>query len=134
MAAIALVGTTPTALRELTGLSDAYCLKVLRRLRKQRVLSGQTLRVAWGQEGDLGNLAVVLDGMVALGECVREPDDKRSAAQRARAAETRARGTRAKATKPMGVFTPKQQASNPLYALPATEGTTSPKQRKRMKP
>ncbi len=122
MAVLVLVGvsqfgTDLGVLSELTGSSAAYVTKVLRRLRKQRVLSGQTLRVRWEDDDD-GYLAAMLDAGVSAGLWVRAVDSKRSAAQKARAPETRHRGPKRPAVRvPTGaVFTPKKQHADPLYA------------------
>lgn len=122
LAAISTVGTDPRVLSELTGHSEEYIRRVLTRLRKQRVLRGQTLRGAWADDRH-GSLAIMLDGMVAAGMVSRFVDEKRSAAQKARAPETRARGPRGKraVVAPGAVFTPQVQKSNPLYGLPEWE-------------
>lgn len=122
LAAVAFFGTDLDVLCELTGHSRDYCRKVLRRLRKQRVVSGQKLRTAW-HDDKAGGLATILDAGVAAGMFSRSPDPKRSAAQKARAPETRHRGpTRPRAILPAGaMFTPEMQKSNPLYGLPEWE-------------
>jgi hypothetical protein len=118
MAAVDVVGTNPALVSSLVGVSIDYVTKVLRRLRKQRVLSGQTLRVRWDEPGFEGRVAFILDAMVATGEVVRPPDEKRSAAQKARAPETRVRGPRGKRSQaPVGAFTPKHVKANPLDGL-----------------
>jgi hypothetical protein len=118
MAAVDAVGTNPKLIGELVGVSTEYVTKVLRRLRAQRLLRGQTLRVRWDEPGFDGFVSFVLDAMVSTGELVRPPDEKRSAAQKARAPETRARGPRAKRTRmPVGAFTPKHVKADPLYSL-----------------
>lgn len=122
LVAVASVGTDLGVLSELTGSSRDYVRKVLQRLRRQRVLAGQTLRTHWDDE-ESGGLAVMLDAMVSAGILSRPVDKKRSAAQQARAPETRARGPRRKRTVvPEGaMFTPKMQHSDPLYALSERE-------------
>lgn len=122
LAAVAAIGTDPSALSTLTGLSVDYVRKVTTRLRQQRILRGQTIRVAWMREH--GDLAAILDGCVAAGRFTRASvDEKRSAAQKARRPETYARGPRRPRTTilPGAVFTPKQQIANPLYGLPEWE-------------
>lgn len=119
LAAVSVVGTDLKVLSEVTGSSEDYVRKVLRRLRKHRVLSGQTLRVGWDREGEA--LAVILDGMVASGDLTRPSDPKRSAAQKARAPETRHRGPRRKAAVIVGPYVPARQSSNPYYGLPEWE-------------
>lgn len=123
LAAIDAVGTGPTLIAELVGVSEEYVTKVLRRLRKQRVLQGQTLRIGWDSK-DSGWMAVALDAMVATGDLTRPPDPRRSAAQKARAPETRTRKPQTKRTKAaVGMFTPKRVKSNPFYGLPEWEQT-----------
>lgn len=119
LAAVSAFGTDPDVLSEITGHSTEYVRKVLKRLRRERVLRGQTLRAAWG-DNETGSFAVLLDGMVAAGIMTREINDKASAAQKARAPETRARGPRRPSTKVAvgAVFSPQIQKSNPLYGLP----------------
>jgi hypothetical protein len=122
LGAVAFFGTDLGVLSELTGSSRDYCRKVLRRLRKQRVLSGTTLRTRW-QDDKVGHLAEFLDAGVAAGIFSRCVNQKRSAAQKARAPETRARGPRRARTQiaPGAVFTPQMQKSDPLYGLPEWE-------------
>lgn len=121
LAAVVSFGTDPNVLSKITGSSEAYVRQVLKRLRQQRVLSGQTLRAGWlGSDEDAANIGAVLDAGVAACIFTRSPDPKRSAAQKARKPETYARGARRRRTivAPGAVFTPKQQKSNPLYGLP----------------
>ena len=119
MAAVAAFGTDLSVLSEITGHSADYVRVVLKRLRKQRVLSGATLRTAWDDD-NAGGLATALDAGVAAGIFTRGVDPKRSAAQRKRAASTRAYGPRRKSTAvaPGAVFTPAMKKANPLYGLP----------------
>lgn len=123
LAAVASFGTDVSALSEITGHSTAYVTKVLRRLRKQRVLSGQTLRTPGMSDDANGHFGAVLDAGVAAGIFSRFVDPKRSKAQQARKPETRTRGPRRKRETPTAgaVFTPKVQKSNPLYGLPEWE-------------
>lgn len=116
----ALVGTDTTVLSQLTGLSADYALKIVRRLRKQRVIRGKTIRAAWASE-EAGDLAVILDAGTAAGIFSRFADKKRSAAQKARAPETRARGPRPRATSARSVGPLVLKKSNPLYGLPEWE-------------
>jgi hypothetical protein len=119
MAAVAEFGTDPSVLAEITALSTDYVKKVLKRLRRQRILVGQTMRTRWDE-----TLAAELDAMAAAGLITRRfVDPKRSAAQKARAPETRARGPRRKRATvlPGAVFTPKVQKADPLYGLPEWE-------------
>lgn len=119
LAGVAFFGTDLDVLSEITGSSREYCEKVLRRLRKQRILSGTTFRVRWEHDKE-GYVATMLDAGVAAGIFVRGIDKKRSAAQKARAPEKRHRGPKRPRTKiePGAVFTPKMQNANPLYGLP----------------
>lgn len=55
------------------------------------------------------------------GLLTRPVDERRSAAQRARAPETRARGPRKVSARIVGPFSPKLQKSDPLYGLPEWE-------------
>ncbi len=119
LAGVAAVGPDLDVLSELTGHSPAYVKTVLKRLRKQRVLQGQTLRGAWDHP-DHGSFAVMLDAGVAAGVFARGVDQTRSAAQKARKPETRARGPRRPRVPvtPGAVFTPKVQKADPTYGLP----------------
>lgn len=128
MAGIAAVGINRPRLVELTGCSDAYVLKVIRRLRKQRILSGQSLRLAWDSKSDpfAQRVAVALDAGVAAGTFARFVDPKRSAAQKARKPETRARGPRGP-RKAVDLNTVKLVHSNPLYGLPEWEQKKEPR-------
>ena len=123
LAAVAAVGTDRDVLSELTGHSPLFVQKVLRRLRRQRVCCGQTLRTPGVAAGHEGHVGAILDASVAAGIFARFVDPKRSAAQQARKPETRAQGPRRPRTKITAgaVFTPKQQKSNPLYGLPEWE-------------
>jgi hypothetical protein len=121
LAGVVAVGTDVGVLSELTGLSEDYVRKVLRRLRKERILVGQTIRASWlDDDSATASVGAVLDAGAAAGIFARFVNDKRSAAQKARKPETRARGPRRpKVAVPSGaMFTPKQQKSNPLYGLP----------------
>lgn len=119
LAAVAVVGTDLGVLSELTGHSTLYVRKVLKRLRREGIVRGQTIRTPGVSEGFEGHVGTMLDAGVAAGLFARFVDPKRSAAQKARAPETRARGPRRpRAIVPSGaVFTPQVQKANPLYGL-----------------
>jgi len=70
LAAVASFGTDLEVLSEVTGHSTDYVRKVLRRLRAERVLRGQTIRAAWADENS-GSFAVALDAGVAAGMFTR---------------------------------------------------------------
>lgn len=114
-AAIFCFGTNVDVLIEITGQDKARVRSVLKRLRKMRVLSGQTLRASGKWEGDQGAFGLMLDAMVAAGELYRPVNEKRSAAQKAR----KVSGPRKPRTKrePQVVFQPKVTNANPLYGL-----------------
>jgi hypothetical protein len=118
MFAVNCIGTDLLALSQLTGSSEVYCQKVLRRLRKNGVVSGQKVRVSWRDENN-GWIGPMLDAGVAAGLFERSPDTKRSAAQKARDPKTRHRGPRkARTVIARGaVFSPQVVDSNPLYGL-----------------
>lgn len=119
LAAVAAIGTDAESLIELTGSSKEYVRMVLRRLRKHRVLSGQTLRTAWESKDQFhGYVALMLDSMVAAGELQRPVDTKRSEAQKKRDPSTRRHGTtRRPRITVAGPFTPAMQRSDPYYQL-----------------
>ena len=113
--AVQSFGTDAQVLSEVTGSSVDYVKKVLKRLRKQRIVTGQTLRARWDDPDDFRSaINVMLDAGVAAGIWSRFPNPKRSAAQKARRPETRATGPRYRAPQvPEGaVFTPKQIQGN----------------------
>lgn len=118
MAAVYGFGTDTGVLSEITGHGEEYIKTVLKRLRKTRILSGQTLRVRWDKEGFEGLVALACDALVASGNVERPPDPKRSAAQRGRT-DGRGRGTPKvrSAARPSGAFTPKVVQANPLYQI-----------------
>lgn len=121
--AVAHFGTDPSALSEITGSSQDSVKRVLKRLRKQKILVGQKMRVtAWDDDGFKGTLGLALDLMAAGGEITRTPSATRSAAQNARKPETYARGLthsrRRRAVVPVGsVFTPQQVSVEPFFTL-----------------
>ena len=118
-------GTDTGVIAELTGLHEDYVKSVLKKLRKARVLRGQTLRVRWNADGFEGTLAFVLDAHVAAGNFTRGVDEKRSAAQRARRRPEMVKPRKPRAVQPKGaVFTPGVTKSNPLYGLPEWESET----------
>lgn len=118
LAGIQGFGTDVSVLRELTGYPDALIVRTLKRLRKMRILVGQTLRADWSGDGLAGEVAFVADVLVALGEFKRTPDAKRSAAQLARP-RSHVSATRANRVKIQAgaVFTPKTVKSNPWYQI-----------------
>lgn len=125
LAAVIAIGTDITAISALTGLSTDYALKVVKRLRKQRIVQGNTLSAAWAAKGDdmQHEVGAVLDCGVAAGVFVRSVDPKRSAAQKMRKPETRARGQRGprKVREANVIAPPKIRASNPYFGLPEWE-------------
>lgn len=116
LAAVYGFGTDVGILATLSGQTDAFVRTVLKRARATRMLTGQTLRVAWNSKDGL--VALMLDSMVAEGSCSRPPDPRRSAAarKRKRGPDTKPRAPRTKAI-PGAVFTPKVTNSDPLYGL-----------------
>lgn len=126
LAGIVAIGTDSGLLSALTGSSEDYVKKVLRRLRKDRVLVGRSLRASWLTEDEATNsLGACLDAGVASGIFSRFVNEKRSAAQKARARESFARGPRrSPVARVIGqIFTPDQKRSNPLYGLPEWKQT-----------
>lgn len=123
LAGIVAIGTDPDLLSELTGLSMAYVVKVTKRLRSERVVSGQKVRAAWMSGDDMRReVGAVLDVGVAAGVFTRKHvDPKRSASQKARAPETRARGKRGPRAKVEPGTQPTITKSNPSYGLPEWE-------------
>jgi hypothetical protein len=118
LAAISAVGTDPNVIAELAGVSPEYALKVTKRLRRERILVGKKLRVAW-MDTKAGDFAVMLDAGVAAGEFARFADDKRSAAMKVRKLGPRKYGPRRPRSKAEpGPFRPSLTKSNPLYGLP----------------
>jgi len=109
-------GTDADILAELSGQDEKLFRTVLKRLRKMRVLVGQTLRASDGWQGKYGNFGLMLDAMVAAGDLYRPPDEKRSAAQKARRnPESRKPRSPRQAVTPG--TRPKVVNSNPLYGL-----------------
>ena len=125
LAGIIAVGTDPGVLSALTGLGSDYVKKVTKRLRKQRIVLGDTLSAAWAAKGDdfYHEVAAVLDCGVAAGTFSRFVDPKRSAAQKARKPETRSRGPRGpRIRRELNTIAPPRiRASNPSFGLPEWE-------------
>ena len=121
MAAVAIVGTDCLVLSVLTGVSPNYARTVLRRLRKEGIVRGRSMRVVWAQPDVAhSSFGILLDAMTAAGILSRQfANEKQSAAQKARSPETRARGPRGRRIKtPAGVAPLRPVKSNPLYGLP----------------
>jgi uncharacterized protein with NAD-binding domain and iron-sulfur cluster len=102
---------------EVVGQPEAFVKPTLKRLRQQRALSGQTLRVAWTDK-KTGGFAWILDAMVAHGDLARPVDPKRSQALkgRKRGPDKQPRRPRTKVVSG-AVFTPKVVKSDPIYGL-----------------
>jgi len=117
-ATIYCFGTDVSVLVELSGQSAAVVRAVLTRLRKTRVLTGQTLKAGDGWKGKHGAFGLMLDAMVAAGELYRPADPKRSAAIRRRVMPTRRAPYKTRTVvAPGAVYTPKVAKSNPMYGL-----------------
>lgn len=117
-------GTDLDTLVALSGQSAPFVRNVLKRLRAQRVLKGQTLRVNWNDTDNISSIVSLgLDLLVATGEVVRPVDPVRSAALKGKTGRKRGGTNRPKVTIPTGaVFTPKvQPVPNQLYGLAAWE-------------
>lgn len=117
MAGIDGFGTDVGVLVELTGFSEPFVGQVLRRLRKSRLVVGQTMRVQWDDtDAFTGSVAFVADALVGAGLVDRTPDPKRSAAAKTRRHSSPSVPRRARVRVAEGaVFTPKRVKSNPLY-------------------
>lgn len=104
-------GTDVTTLAEMTGQTPELVRNVLRRLRQQRILTGQRLRVNWNDEGFSGVVSLCCDLLVAVGEVVRPVDPKRSAALKGKAGR-KAGGTNKRTTvlSAGAVYTPQVHA------------------------
>jgi hypothetical protein len=123
LAAIAAIGTDPSALQDLTGFSKPFIVKILRRARKHKIIVGSKMRTAWADEGFAGQMAVICDALVVAHDVARVPDAKLSAIQK-KAAQKRAAAVKRPRRKrapmvPGTMFTPKQVKSNPLYIMEA---------------
>lgn len=112
-------GTDVTALAEITGHSPKFVRDVLKRLRQQRVLSGQRLRVNWNEEGFSGVVSLCCDLLVAIGEVVRPIDARRSAALKGKAGRKTGGTNKRRVTLPAGaVYSPHVQAvPNQMYQI-----------------
>jgi hypothetical protein len=119
-AAIYCFGTDVAVLAEVSGQPEAAVKPTLKRLRQQRALSGQTLRVAWNDE-KTGGFALLLDAMVAAGDLIRPVDEKRSAAHKGKHSGPRKPRQPGQASEPGAPFRPKVTNSNPLYYLDETK-------------
>ena len=118
MIAVSGFGTDRSVLCEITGQPESFVRAVLTRLRKQRVLSGQALRVSWDDPGFDGTVAVVLDALVAAGDVARPVDPKRSKGLKGKAGRKAGGINRPRTViAPGAVFTPGRIKSNPLYEL-----------------
>jgi hypothetical protein len=117
LAAVSAFGTSLPVLSEIVGRDEAFVKTVLKRLRKSKVLVGQTIRINWDYEGWEAMVAVGLDLMVASGEVIRVPDEKRSAAHKGKHSGPKS-SRRVPTSKIAGPFSLKRVKSNPLYTLP----------------
>lgn len=109
-------GTDPAVLSELTGASQEFVKQALTRMRKARILSGQTLRIRWDKEGLEGAVAFGCDIMAAAQDGVdRVPNPKRSAAQKARSRTVPSKPRAARAPKAIGAFTPRTTVADAWY-------------------
>ena len=117
-AAIFCFGTDVAVLAEVSGQDPDVVRSALKQLRRNRALTGRMLRASAGWDGTFGAFGMMLDAMVAAGDLYRAPDEKRSAAAKARAkpTERKARQPRPRVD-PGTVFRPKVSKSNPLYGL-----------------
>ena len=80
-AAVYCFGTNRAVLLEVSGVEEAIVTATLKRLRKERVLSGQTLHAGWNDKKH-GWMAWFLDAVVGSGDLVRPVDPQRSAAHK----------------------------------------------------
>ena len=128
LAAVYGFGTNAALLSELTGQSVEYVKTTLKRLRQQRILSGQTLRARW-EDKKHGGFAWIIDAMVGAGDLARFVDPKRSAAHKGRHSGPRT-PRRPRVTIAKGaIFSPKMVKSNPLYGLVEWESSSDRKGR-----
>lgn len=114
-AAVYCFGTDIETLCTLTGYSAELVGAVLKRLRKTRILVGQTMRVAWDDPGLRGPIAVTCDVLTAAGVVDRPADPERSAAHVGR--HSGPRKPRTPSPRVVGAFTPKVVKSDPLYEI-----------------
>lgn len=104
-------GTDVQTLVDLSGQPAPFVREILKRLRAQRVLSGQTLRVNWNESGVMGTVSLACDLLVAVGDIHRPIDPVRSAALKGKAGRKRGGTNRPRVTPaPGAVFTPKISA------------------------
>jgi hypothetical protein len=111
-------GTDLDVLNEVTGLPRGFVRDVLKRMRKERILVGQTMRVRWDKAGMEGAVALTCDALVISGLVNRPPDPKRSAAQR-RVVRTPSATPRQRRVPPASgaVFTPRVANAHPWYKI-----------------
>jgi hypothetical protein len=113
-------GTDVQTLATLSGQTPAFVRNVLKRLRQQRILSGQRLRVNWNDKGFRGEISLCCDLLVAIGDVVRPVDPKRSAALKGKAGRKLGGANQRRTPKvtPGAVFTPQVKAvPNQLYQI-----------------
>lgn len=91
MAGVSVFGVNRAVLSEVCGFSEKYVGRVLARLRKARLLRGETLRVAWDHEKH-GDIAFICDALVASGAVARMPEEGVTEAGRKRRDYWRAAG------------------------------------------
>jgi hypothetical protein len=107
-------GTDRTVLQEITGRPEVEVRLVLRKLRQQGILRGQTLRTGW-LHNKHGWCAFLLDVMVAAGDISRTTPTPRVVRRRTAVRQPR----RPRVTPPPGaVFTPKMVRADPYYVMP----------------
>lgn len=100
-------GTDVAVLSELSGQTPGFVRTILKRLRQERVLTGQRMRVSWNDKGAEGEISLVCDLLVATGHVTRPPDPKRSAALKGKAGRKRGGTNRTRKVVSEGaVFTP----------------------------
>ena len=117
-AGIFCFGTDVAVLAEVSGQEPRIVRSVLKQLRRNRALTGRTLRANGGWDGKHGALGMMLDAMVAAGDLYRPPDEKRSAAAKARKMSTERKARKPhQRVEPGTVFRPKVSKSDPLYGL-----------------
>lgn len=112
-------GTDVSTLCVLTGQSPEVVRNVLKRLRQQRILTGQRLRVNWNEKGFCGVVSLCCDLLVVVGEVVRPVDAKRSAALKGKAGRKAGGTNKRRVTLLTGaVYTPQVQAvPNQMYQI-----------------
>jgi hypothetical protein len=116
LAAVYGFGTDVAIIAEVSGQTVDFIRAVLKRARATRLLTGQTLRVGWNTKE--GAFALLLDAMVAEGSLSRPPDEKRSAAAKARPRGPDKKPRARRLHIPNGaMFSPKVTNSDPFYGL-----------------